>query len=89
MGDSAKPVDRNGKTVAIGDIVRIVALSDEFISNFPPDEQALITSMVGKFFKIYGIDDFGQPWVTREWYDEKGVLQSHIIALDAADMELV
>jgi hypothetical protein len=84
-----KLIDRHGKPIAIGDIVRIVALSPEFIANFPQEDQMLIDSMVGKFFKIYGIDEFGHPWVSREWHDEAGLLQSHIIALDPEEMERV
>jgi hypothetical protein len=84
-----QPLDRHGKPVGIGDIVRIVTLSQEFIDNFPEEDRPLIESMIGNFFKIYGIDEFGQPWVSKEWHDESGQLQSHIIALDAAEMERV
>ena len=79
----------HGKPVAVGDIVRIVSLNQEFIDNFPEDEQPLIESMIGKFFKIYGIDEFGQPWVSKEWHDEAGNLQTHIIALDPEEMERI
>ncbi len=82
-----KQCDRLGRPVAIGDIVRIVALNQEFIDSFPEEEQLLITSMIGQFFKIYGIDEYGQPWVSREYHDELGQPQSHIIALDPDDME--
>lgn len=84
-----KLCDRHGKPVAIGDIVRIVALNQEFIDNFPVEERVLVESMVGQFFKIYGIDEFGQPWVSKEWHDELGILQSHIIALDPEEMERI
>ena len=86
---SSKLQDRHGRPVQIGDIVRIVALSDDFISHFPESDQALIASMVGQYFKIYGVDDFGQPWVSRDYHDEHGKLQSHIIALDPEEMEKV
>lgn len=86
---NSKSVDRKGNPVTTGDIVRIVSFSDEFIQQFPKDEQMLISTMVGKFFKVYGIDEMGQPWVNREWYDENGILQSHVIALDPPDMELI
>jgi len=84
-----KLIDRHGKPVGIGDIVRIVTLSQEFIDAFPKEDQPLIESMIGHFFKIYGIDEFGQPWVNKEWHDEAGLLQSHIIALDPEEMERV
>ena len=82
-----KLIDCHGKPVAVGDIVRIVALNADFIADFPGDEQPLIQSMVGQLFKIYGIDEFGQPWVSKEFHDERGQPQTHIIALDPEDME--
>lgn len=84
-----KLMDKNGRPVNVGDIVRIVQLSQDFIDNFPQAERILLESMVGKFYKIYGIDEYGQPWVSREWNDEDGTLQSHIIALDPEEMEKV
>lgn len=84
-----KLTDRHGRVVAVGDIVRIVKLSAEFIDNFPEQDQLLIQSMIGQFFKIYGIDEFGQPWVSKEYHDELGHPQTHIIALDPEEMERV
>jgi hypothetical protein len=84
-----KLTDRHGKPVAVGDIVRIVKLSQDFLDNFSEQDQELILSMVGKFFKIYGVDEYGQPWVSKEWHDENGIMQTHIIALDPDEMERV
>ena len=84
-----KLCDCHGKPVVLGDIVRIVTLSQEFIAEFPMDEQALIESMIGNFFKIYGIDEFGQPWVTKEWHDDRGNPQTHVIALDPQEMDRI
>lgn len=84
-----KLTDRHGKPLRIGDIVRIVTLSQEFIDDFPEDERPLVQSMIGQFFKIYGVDESGQPWVSKEWHDETGQLQSHIIALDPEEMERI
>jgi hypothetical protein len=84
-----KLTDKNGRPVAIGDIVRIVKLSQDFIENFPEQDRVLIETMIGQLFKIYGIDEFGQPWVSKEFHDEDGKLQSHIIALDPDEMERI
>lgn len=81
--------DRHGRTIQVGDIIRIVALSQEFIDHFPESEQLLISSMIGQFFKIYGVDEYGQPWVMREFHDELGQPQSHVIALDPDEIEKV
>ncbi|MFA9273698.1 MAG: hypothetical protein ACEQSE_02380 [Candidatus Aquirickettsiella gammari] len=81
--------DCKQQAVDIGDIVRITTLSKQFIKSFPEDERILIESMVGNFFKIIAIDEEGQACVMREWHDERGQLQTHVIALDAEEMEKI
>jgi hypothetical protein len=82
-------VDHKGQAVALGDIVRVLALSKDFIKHFPLEERILIESMVGNFFKIIAIDEEGQACVMREWHDEKGQIQTHVIALDPEEMEKI
>lgn len=81
--------DCKQQVVDIGDIVRITNLSKQFIKSFPEEERILIESMVGNFFKIIAIDEEGQACVMREWHDERGQLQTHVIALDAEEMEKI
>lgn len=81
--------DCKQQAVDIGDIVRITTLSQQFIKSFPEDERILIESMIGNFFKIIAIDEEGQACVMREWHDERGQLQTHVIALDAEEMEKI
>lgn len=81
--------DCKQQAVDIGDIVRITTLSKQFIKSFPEDERILIESMVGNFFKIIAIDEERQACVMREWHDERGQLQTHVIALDAEEMEKI
>ena len=80
-------LDSKQQEVNLGDIVRVLALSSEFIENFPEDERILIESMVDNFFKVIAIDEEGQACVMREWHDEKGQIQTHVIALDSEEME--
>jgi hypothetical protein len=82
-------LDSKQQTVEIGDIVRVTTLSKQFIKSFPEDERILIESMIGNFFKIIAIDEEGQACIMREWHDERGQLQNHVIALDAEEMEKV
>ena len=82
-------VDCKNQPVAVGDIVRIVSLSLQFIKSFPEDERILIESMVGQFFKVVDLDEDGYPCVIREWHDERGQLQTHVIGLDSEEMEKV
>jgi|JI9StandDraft_2_1071091.scaffolds.fasta_scaffold64129_2 hypothetical protein len=87
--NQAPIIDSKQQTVAIGDIVRVTTLSTQFIQSFPEDERILIESMIGNFFKIIAIDEEGQACIMREWHDERGQLQTHVIALDADEMEKV
>lgn len=84
-----KLLDSKNQVVALGDIVRVVTLSKKFIKSFPEDERILIESMIGNFFKVMAIDEEGQPCVMREWHDEHGLLQTHVIALDPEEMEKI
>lgn len=81
--------DCKQQPVDIGDIIRVTTLSKQFIKSFPEDERILIESMIGNFFKIIAIDEEGQACIMREWHDERGQLQTHVIALDSEEMEKV
>jgi hypothetical protein len=87
--NSATPQDCDQQAVTLGDIVRVLTLSRDFIECFPEDEQILIESMIGKLFKVIAIDEEGQACVMREWHDERGQPQTHVIALDAHEMKKV
>jgi hypothetical protein len=82
-------LDSRQQAVAIGDIIRVTTLNKQFIKSFPEDERILIESMIGNFFKIIAIDEEGQACIMREWHDERGQLQTHVIALDSEEMEKV
>lgn len=84
---NSKIYDHKQQEVQLGDIVRVLTLSEEFIQEFPEDERILIESMIGNFFKIIAIDEEGQACIMREWHDEKGIMQTHVIALEAHEME--
>ncbi len=84
-----KLTDCKNQPVDLGDIVRVVTLSKKFIKSFPEEERILIESMIGNLFKIMAIDEEGQPCVMREWHDEKGIMQTHVIALDPEEMEKI
>ncbi|MBC3860688.1 hypothetical protein H8K32_01150 [Undibacterium jejuense] len=87
---STSPIlDSKNQSVAVGDIVRIITLNPKFIKSFPEDERILIESMIGQFFKVVDLDEDGYPCVIREWHDERGQLQTHVIGLDSEEMEKV
>lgn len=47
--------DRNGTKVEIGDVVRVVEVSEEFLDLLPDDERSHIEGMLNN---EYAIDDF-------------------------------
>lgn len=56
-----KPFDRNGNTIRVGDIVRIVGVPD--LSGMPKDGIAeslpVFQYLVGKYKRIRGFDEYG------------------------------
>jgi hypothetical protein len=82
-------IDCNDQSLVVGDIVRVMTLSKQFIKSFPADERILIESMIGNLFKIIALDEEGQACVMREWHDENGQAQTHVIALDPEEMQKI
>lgn len=86
----SNPVDKNGNEVTVGAKVRIIQLSGQWFDDLPEDEKEEVTSMIGEVFVVKEIDEYGSPWVSKSWNNEElGHYNSHCIALDANEMELV
>ncbi len=87
---SATPRDKNGTVVQVGDQVRLLGLSGKWLDELPDDERTKVLSMIGETLEIEEIDEFGHPWVRKAWPDEgAGTCQSHSVALDSSEMELI
>jgi len=85
-----QPIDRNGKVVSVGDLVRVIGLSGDWFDNLPSDERERVESMIGEVFAIEEIDEYGHPWVCKWWQDkEADTAQSHSVALDPSELEFV
>ena len=86
----ALPKDRNGRSVAVGARVRIIALSQSFLDSLPDDEKDDVKSMIGDVFEVYEIDEYGSPWVGKGWNSEDGEsYKGHHVALESSEMEVV
>ena len=81
--------DRNGTDVVLGARIRIVSLSGGWLDDLAPLESERVLSMVGEEFEIEEFDEYGYPWVTKEWRTGAQRYHSHLAALDAAEMEVV
>jgi hypothetical protein len=90
ISSSALPKDRNGNAVRVGDRIRLVSLSGQWLEELPDDETSDVQSMIGEVFRIEEIDEFGHPWIRKSWPNDKyGTCHSHSIALETQEMELV
>jgi len=85
-----QPQDCKGRPVAVGAKVRLLGLSGRWLDELPPDEKQDVLSMIGEVFEVEKIDEHGHPWVRKLWPNEKeGKCNSHSIALESKEMELV
>src|SRR5947209_4117872 len=90
QGLPRQPIDKNGKVVAVGSLVRVLHLSGDWFDRLPLDERADVESMVGEVFPVEEIDEYGQPWVRKSWPNEaEGTCRSHSVALEPSEMEYV
>ena len=86
---SEPPVDCHGRPVFTGSKIRVLSIPLWLRSRLPADEWANLQSMVGEAFVIDEVDEYGQPWVSKDFEDEKDGKHSHSIALDKSEIELV
>ena len=87
---AALPKDHLGRLVNVGDRVRLLSLSGNWLEDLPADEKADVLLMIGEIFEVESIDEYGCPWVRKSWVDnEDGTCRGHSIALDSKEMELV
>jgi hypothetical protein len=83
-----QPIDKNGKAVKVGSIVRVLGISGDWFERLPSDERVDVDSMVGEVFVVEEIDEYGQPWVRKTWPNEaEGTCRSHSVALEPNEME--
>jgi hypothetical protein len=86
----AQPQDCKGRPVTVGAKVRLLCLSGQWLDELPSDEKQDVLSMIGEVFEVEEIDEYGHPWVRKSWpNEEEGTCNSHSIALESQEMELV
>ena len=84
------PIDRSGKPVRVGDSVRLVAVSEQWMALLDEAERLDARSMLGGVFVVDEIDDLGRPCISKFWPAESdGSFRGHSIALDAQEFEVV
>ena len=86
----SRPRDIAGNIVQVGDRVRLLGLSGNWLEELPAEEKQDVLSMIGAVFTVEEIDEYGYPWVQKSWpNEEEGKCHSHSIALESHEMELV
>ena len=84
------PRDMHGNIVRVGDRVRLVQLSGDWLENLPSEEKGDVHSMIGEVFEVEEVDEYGHPWIRKSWHNSaEGKCHSHSIALDPHEMELI
>jgi len=84
------PKDRLGNDVLVGSRVRLLKLSGNWFEQLPSEEKLRVSSMIGEIFEVEEFDEYGSPWISKDWHNEhEGTCFAHSIALDAQEMELV
>ncbi len=84
------PKDKHGIVVSVGTRVRLLGLAGQWLDRLPDDEKKDVLSMIGETFEVEEIDEYGQAWVRKSWFDATGgVCNSHSIGLESHEMEVV
>lgn len=82
--------DRAGKTIRVGARVRVLSLSGRWLDSLADEERARVLSLVGEVLEVEEIDEYGHPWVSKQWPGpDDGHWESHSVALQPNEMEIV
>lgn len=81
-------LDMKGRTVHIGDLVRIVDLDMDLFDYLEPREVEDIRSMIGESFPVEEISTTGLVTVTKWFTRGPGQTESHTLSLLQGQFEL-
>lgn len=82
-------IDRVGRVVAAGTIVRVLRVHEGDLVELEPLERERVLSMVGVELPVYEVDQWGRAWVEKWWSEGQDHSTSHSLALESVDMEVV
>ena len=80
--------DRNGSEVHIGDLVKVLSLDPADFSHLDSEALSEVMTMVGNVLEVYEIDQYGQAWVTKEWWLGDDDVMSHSVGLSSHEFEV-
>ena len=82
-------IDKNGKVVRPGDRVRLLDIRPTILARLTGTEHADVSSMLGQVLEVFDVYDDGQVWVWLRWDRGDGKIETHSIAVDPPQIELV
>jgi hypothetical protein len=83
-------VDKNGKTVRVGDKILVHEIDKRITEYLPEDELESLNSFIGNTYKVNHLNTDGSMVVTKEWKDEGcDEIMGHDIAIFPVGAELV
>lgn len=85
-GEGTPVKDVNGVEVAIDSNVKVLSLNPADFGHLEEKELLEVMSMVGETLKVYEVDDYGQAWVTKEWWLSESDVMSHSVGLSSHEM---
>ena len=81
--------DKFGRTVKIGDRVRLLSIKPSLIKRLTGDEQSDVSSLIGAVVDVFDVYDDGSVWISSKWTRGNGITEVHAIAVQASDIELI
>ena len=80
--------DRHGIEVKVDSFVKVLSLDPADFSHLDEKELSEVMSMIGEVLQVYEVDEYGQAWVTKEWWLSDSDVMSHSVGLSSKEMEI-
>ncbi|WLQ15673.1 hypothetical protein O5O45_07060 [Hahella aquimaris] len=81
--------DINGKEVIVGSRVKVLEIDMSVTEGLSENEVIDIKSMLDDVLEVYEVDEYGRAWVEKWWDRGDGRSESHSLALESKQMEVV
>ena len=80
--------DKNGIEVTVDSYVKVLSLDQADFGHLEEKELSEVRSMIGETLQVYEVDEYGQAWVTKEWWLSENDVMSHSVGLSSNEMEV-
>lgn len=79
--------DSTGQPVCAGTLVRVTHIHESTVAPLSQLERDRVLSMLGETFKVYEVDEWGQAWIEKWWYEGENLADSHSLASHSLGLE--